>query len=589
MKRLELLREQMRKEKIDFYIVPTGDPHGSEYPAKRYKDREWLTGFTGSAGTALATLEEGYVWIDGRYYIQGKRQLKGSGFEMKKAGLPDTESLEDALIRLGKSGSVIGYNGKLLMASGLENIKSKLRGKKVEFKDRDLISPLWDDRPSLPDEELFILEQKYTKYTAKEKIEQIRERLSEKEADGTVISALDDIAWTCNLRGRDIPENPVFYAFMIVTDDNAVLYLPKDRQTDKILKYLDGQGISVKNYEEIYADVENLTDKNIYVDPQKTSSRLKAALEKGNMLIEGINLTTKLKAIKNDVEIANEKEAYRTDALALVKYFSWLQREGKYKGVTEYEAQKKLTDFRKESELYIEDSFTPISAYGPNGAMMHYSADPETSAELKPEGFYLIDSGGQYYTGTTDITRTLALGELNETERRDYTLTLKSHIALATTVFLEKTTGNELDAIARRPMWQYHLDYKCGTGHGVGYLLNVHEGPHNISRNKIDVPMEPGMAVTIEPGVYKEDKYGIRLENVYVVAEDGEAPDGKFFSFELLSYIPFDIHAVEPSLLTAEEKKWLNDYHKKTYELLKDDLNETDRKWLQEATKAIGD
>ncbi|MDO5713802.1 MAG: aminopeptidase P family protein [Tissierellia bacterium] len=587
MRVLHELQGKMKEENIDFYIVPTGDPHGSEYTPSTYKDREWLTGFTGSAGTALITLEEGFVWIDGRYYIQGEKQLKGSGFQMKKAGLPETETLEEAILRLAKPQDTIGFNGKLLMESQLKSLKKSLNKRKVFYKDKDLISPLWKDRPGLSKEGLFLLELQYTKYSASEKIKQVQDILWEKNLDGTVISSLDDIAWTCNLRGKDIPENPVFYSFMVITKREATLYLPVEKQEREILDYLRDQNIYVRDYDQMYLDGKNTRGSRLYLDPQKTSATLYKNLEEGNEIHEGINITTNLKGIKNELEIENQKKAYITDGIALVKYFHWLKNHGI--GTKEFDAQIQLTNFRKESNLYIEDSFTPISAYGSNGAMMHYSADANDSTRIEPKGFYLIDSGGHYFTGTTDITRTLAMGPLTEEEIRDYTLTLKSHIALATTVFLENTTGNELDAIARRPLWKYMMDYKCGTGHGVGYVLNVHEGPHNISRNKINVPLKPGMVVTIEPGVYKEDKYGIRLENVYVVKEVGESSDGKFYGFEVLSYVPLEPMAIDPSLLTSDELDWLNEYHKITYLSLKDYINEETKDWLKEVTKPIGD
>lgn len=587
MKRLEALREKMKEENIDFYIVPTGDPHGSEYPAMKYKDRQWLTGFTGSAGTALATMEEGFVWIDGRYFIQGKRQLEGSGFTMKKDGLPETETLTQCLEKLAKPGSRIGFDGKLLMNSVYTSLKDALVDRKVTFVDAPLLDAIWKDRPEIPKAPLFSLDTKYTGLSVEEKLESVREMLWDKGLDMTVISSLDDIAWLTNLRGRDIAENPVFYSFMVVTKREATVYLPKEKQTVELLDTLHSMNIFVREYSQIFDDAKNTRGSRIYVDPAKTCYTLYNALEEGNEIKKGINFTTMLKAVKNPVEIRNQREAYRIDALALVRYFSWLEREGVEKGVKEYDAQQKLTDFRKLNEGYFEDSFTPISAFGPNGAMMHYSADSENSSVIGKRGFYLIDSGGQYPLGTTDITRTLGFGTLTDEEKRDYTLTLKSHITLVDTIFLEGTTGSQLDAVARRPLWKHFLDYKCGTGHGVGYCLNVHEGPHRIARVQNSVALEPGMVVTVEPGVYKEGKYGIRLENVVVVEEAGGSQDGTFYRFSLLSYIPFDRKSIDPSLLTEEEINWVNDYHQKTYELLEKDLNDVDRAWLKEATKAI--
>lgn len=582
------VREMMKEEGIDAFLVPTGDPHLSEYPASRYKDREILTGFTGSWGTAIVLMDRAYVWIDGRYIIQAHRQLENSGFEILAALDPKTPSIEQFLRDEIQSGETLAVPGLLVSEKARRNYEEALKHQGAKIVDRNFLDELWLDRPSLSSEPLFVLDECYAGKSVGEKLEEVRRILVEKGAEMAVFSSLDDVAWALNLRGHDVPENPVFYSFLVVTRREATLYLPKEKQTLELMDYLQAHGVGLRHYDEIYEDGRNCRGTTILLDDARTNTRLFRALEKGAKVIVGQSPIVGLKAIKNPVEQENLKKAYHADAIALVSYFYELtKRVERGESVSEYEAQNLLEEYRKKEELFIENSFTPISASGPNGAMMHYSAPKEGSGVLSKEDFYLIDSGGQYFTGTTDITRTLGFSKMSESMARDYTLVLKSHMALIRAIFLEQTTGNELDAIARQPLWREHMDYKCGTGHGVGFVLNVHEGPQSISRAKITTALEPGMVVTIEPGIYKEDEYGIRLENVVVVAEDGKSGDGTFYRFDPLSYIPFCRRAILSELLDREELAWLNHYHQKVYEDLRDDLSDDVREWLYEETRPI--
>ena len=584
---LKKLRNKMSEEGVDVYIIPTGDPHGSEYPPDAYKYRTFVTGFTGSAGVAIIFKEEAYCWADGRYYIQAERQLKGSGFTLKKWGQPKVLDPYSHLIQHVEKGKTVGFHGELLMMKDLEKLERERPD--LTFKAVDLMSDLWTDRPALPKENMFILKDAYTKFTCLEKRENVLKTMEEKGADRFILSSLDDIAWLTNLRGRDIENNPVFLSFLSLDHKHLVLYLDLKKIDQEIVEYFEKQKIVVKEYEDFYEDIKKIKEEKILLDPEKTNALVYHSLKEKNDLVEDTNPTTMLKAIKNKVELNNLKAAYIDDGVALVKYFSWLEDEVKSgHPVTEYEAQNKLIGFRKNIVDYIEESFTPISAYGENGAMMHYSAQKDSSS-IGDGSFYLIDSGGQYLRGTTDITRTLHLGQPTDEEIRDYTLVLKSHIALADTIFLEETRGSQLDAIARRPLWQYHLDYKCGTGHGVGYLLNVHEGPHRISRSMNDALLKEGYIVTIEPGVYKEGQYGIRLENDVAVKVDGESSDGVFYAFDMLSYIPFDRKCIDPNLLTREEREWLNRYNEQVYDLLAPNLNEREEEYLSQQTEPFSE
>jgi len=587
--RVNKLRNLMSKKGVTAYIIPTADPHQSEYPADRYKSRAWISGFTGSAGTVVITLDKALLWTDGRYFIQAEDELKETGYDLMKMGVSGVPTyiqwLEDNL----NKGDSIGFDGEVFSESSAEKLEKKLKDKDIKFiSDYDLIDKIWSDRPDVPRSEAFIHEIKYTGLTSKEKIEKVRKYMEDKKANYFLIGGLDDIAWLYNIRGKDVANNPVVISYGIISKDKAYLCVDKDKINEEVKSFLQENSVKIKDYEEVDSFVKSIEeDSTILLDKRKINRRLYNGIPSECNIINQMDITTKLKGKKNETEIKNQKNAYIKDGVALVKFFHWIDQNIGKKEITEITASEKLEEFRREEDLFIEPSFDTISAYRANAAMAHYSAREDSYAVLEPKGMYLVDSGGQYLDGTTDITRTVALGKLTEEEKKDFTLTLKGHINLITAKFLEGTTGHQLDILCRYPLWQEGLDYNHGTGHGVGYVLNVHEGPHNIASVHNNVSMEKGMIVSIEPGVYKAGNHGIRIENIVVVDEDTKTESGQFLNFEVLSFVPIDLNCINPSLLDTKEKNWLNDYHKGVYKKLSQFLDEEERDWLKEETRSI--
>lgn len=588
--KINSLRKIMEEKGIKAYIIPTYDPHQSEYLADHYKTRVWISGFTGSAGTVVVTEDEAILWTDGRYFIQGENELAGSEIQLFKMGIPGFPTYMEWLRDNLNDGDTIGFNGKIFPQSDVNKLEKEIRKKKIKFIDEfDLVGELWADRPSMPNSKAFVHDVKYTGKTAKEKIEEVRKEMEKKGADYFLIGSLDDIAWVYNIRGRDVACNPVVISYALISKDKAWLFVDKDKVEDDVESYLKENGIEVDEYDKVIDYVKNIEKgSKVFIDPSRINRWLYKGIPKECEIIEGVNITTELKGIKNSTEIENQKNAYIKDGVALVKFLYWLDENlGKIK-ITEVSAAEKLEEFRKKQDGFIEPSFDTIAAYKENAAMMHYKAEEEKSNyELKKEKMFLVDSGGQYYDGTTDITRTIVLGDITEEEKRDFTLTLKGHINLINARFLYGATGSSLDVLARYPLWQEGIDYKCGTGHGVGFLLNVHEGPHRISTIPDKVKMEKGMVVTIEPGVYKAGKHGIRIENVAVVAEDIETDSGQFMKFETISYCPIDLDGIDVDMLTEEERKWLNNYHKEVYEKISPYLKDDEREWLKKETRSV--
>lgn len=587
--RLNSLRKLMKENDLDAYIINTADPHQSEYISDHYKTREWISGFTGSAGTALVTDKDAILWTDGRYFIQAEKELANSEFELYKMRTPGYPTYSEWLRDNLEDGDTIGFQGEIFPQSGFELLEKKIGKKDIKFKSElDLVGKIWDDRPELPKGEVFIHELKYTGKSAKEKIEEVRKEMKKQNADYYLLGSLDDIAWLFNIRGKDVEYNPVVLSYALVSMEKTILFVDKTKINKEVEEFLSENDIEIEEYKKVFEHLENI-DKNskIYLDKNRINRSIYRSLPEEAEVISATDITTNLKARKNPTEIENQKNAYIKDGLALVKYFYWLDKNVGKEKITEYTAQEKLLEFRSEQRDFIEASFGTISGYKENAAMMHYSAKEDTALELKREGLYLVDSGGQYLDGTTDITRTIVLGEISDEERKDFTLTLKSKINLCSARFLHGATGHSLDVLSRYPMWQEGLDYKCGTGHGVGYLLNVHEGPHNFAMVANNVVLEEGMVATIEPGVYKTGKHGIRLENVFVVKKDIETDSGQFMCFETLSFVPIDLEGIDIDMLTDHEIKWLNEYHKETYEKLSSHLGEEEREWLKEETREI--
>lgn len=588
--RIKGLRNLMKERGIKAYIIPTHDPHQSEYIADHYKTRVWISGFTGSAGTVVVTEDEAILWTDGRYFIQAEKELEGSEIQLYKMGIPGFPTYMEWLRDNLNDGDSLGFDGKIFPQEDVKRLEKEIGQKDIQFIDEyDLVGELWTDRPSKPKGKAFVHDVEYAGKTAREKIEEVREEMAKKGADYFLLGSLDDIAWLYNIRGRDIACNPVVISYALISKDEAWWFVDGDKLDDEVKSHLEENGIAIDEYDRVIDYVKDIKKgSKVFLDPARINRWLYKGIPEECEIVEGTNITSQLKGIKNSTEIENQKNAYIKDGVALVKFLYWLDNNVGKINITEVSAAEKLEEFRKEQEGFIEPSFDTIAAYKENAAMMHYKAEEgKSNYDLKKEGMFLIDSGGQYLDGTTDITRTIVLGDITQEEKRDFTLTLKGHINLIGARFLYGATGSNLDVLARYPLWQEGIDYKSGTGHGIGFLLNVHEGPHRISPIPNNVRLEKGMVVTIEPGVYRAGKYGIRIENVAVVVEDIETDSGQFMKFETISYCPIDLEAVDVEMLTDKERKWLNDYHEKVYQKLSPFLNEEEKEWLKNKTRRV--
>ena len=588
MSNLNNLREVMKKENVDYYIIPSGDSHQSEYVPEYYKGRAYVSGFTGSAGTLLVGIEESYLWTDGRYFIQAEKELNGSGIKLMKMNIPGYPSLIEWIKNNVKEGKTLAFDGSTISTNEYKNYQelSKKNGFNIKM-DRDLLNEIWSNRPELSKEKIFIHDTKYCGRCTSEKLQEVRDEMKKLEGENYVIASLDDIAWLFNIRGNDIAYNPVALAYALISDKKAVLYINEEKVTNDDKRTLEAQGVTLKPYNDIYKDIKNVTE-SIIIDGAKVNGKLYSLISEDVKIIENLNITTSLKAVKNEVEIKNMEVSQVRDGVAMVKFIKWLKENVGKINMTEISASDKLEEIRANGEKFKGLSFNTIAGYKDHAAMMHYSATEESQYELNSEGMLLIDSGAQYLDGTTDITRTFILGSITEEEKRDFTLVLKSHIALATTIFLKGTNGCNLDAIARRPLWKYGMDYKCGTGHGVGFFLNVHEGPQGIRPFGNTIALEPGMILTNEPGVYKENKHGIRTENTLLVTKAFKNDEmGEFYKFDTISYCPIDLEGVDVSLLDEEEREWLNNYHRTVYEKLSPYLTEEEKKFLEKETRSI--
>ncbi|PIM76995.1 aminopeptidase P family protein [Fusobacterium pseudoperiodonticum] len=580
-KRIEAARKSMKKHKVDAYIVTSSDYHQSEYIGEYFQGRQYLSGFTGSAGILVIFNDEACLWTDGRYHIQAENQLKGSEVKLFKQGNTGVPTYKEYIVSKLAENSKIGIDAKILLSSDVNEILSKKKFKIVDF---DLLAEVWEKRPALAAEKIFILEDKYTGKSYKEKVKEIRASLKEKNADYNIISSLDDIAWIYNFRGDDVQHNPVALSFTVISEKKASLYIDENKLNKEAEKYFKDNKVEVKGYFEFFEDIKKLKG-NILVDFNKTSYAIYEAISKNN-LINAMNPSTYLKAHKNETEIANTKDIHVQDGSAIVKFMYWLKNNYKKGNITEFSAEEKINSLREKIEGYIDLSFHTISAFRKNAAMMHYSAPEKNSAKIE-DGVYLLDSGGTYLKGTTDITRTFFLGKVGKQEKIDNTLVLKGMLALSRAKFLFGATGTNLDILARQFLWNVGIDYKCGTGHGVGHILNVHEGPHGIRFQYNPQRLEVGMIVTNEPGAYIEGSHGIRIENELLVKEACETEHGQFLEFETITYAPIDLDGIVKSLLTKEEKEQLNTYHKEVYEKLKPYLTKAEQAFLKEYTKEI--
>ena len=587
--RINKLIDLMEKNNIDAYIIPSADYHQSEYVADYFKSREFISGFSGSAGT-VCILKDGNhgLWTDGRYFLQAEKELKGSGIKLFKMGMPDVKKYDEWLIQNLDKNSTIGLDGKVFCAKKVKSLIKKAKVKNINIdSSKDLIDKVWEDRPIIPNKKVIHHNIKYSGKSTHSKLTDIKLKMEKLSVDKYILTSLDDIAWTFNLRGNDIEYNPVFLAYAIIDKENAVLYIDENKLDADLKDRLKESDIILKDYFKIYEDVKEIKDSNILLSEDRVNYSIYSSLDESNEIISKRDITTDLKAIKNQIEQDNMSNCFVRDGVAMVKFLKWLEENIDSEEITEITAQQKLSKFRSKQDFYKDDSFGSISGYQENGAIIHYSAKKETCATLKPKGLYLIDSGGQYLDGTTDITRTIALGNLTKEQIRDYTLVLKGHINLSSIEFVEGTYGSNLDVLARKPLWDYGFDYKHGTGHGVGYFLNVHEGPQRIAKKPSNILLKPGMVLSNEPGLYRKDEYGIRLENLVIIKKTKETEFGQFMTFKDLTLCPFDLKAINIDLLDKSDIKWINEYHKRVYDELSPYLQNDEKEWLKNKTKSI--
>jgi len=585
--RISSLRKLMAEKKLDAYIIYSSDAHQSEYVADHWRSRSFITGFTGSAGVAMITMTGSALWTDGRYFIQAASEIASSEVELMKMAMPGVPTIPEWLAENMAENCRIGFDGRTVSLTAFKELKAALSSKNPTFvPEFDLINSVWTDRPTAPASTIYPHEVKYAGKSFSEKLSEVRSLMKKSKVTHYYISSMDDIAWFFNLRGNDVANNPVFQAYSLVTLDSVTLFVDKERLTSEAASILAADKVKLLPYGSVIDTLSQEKGHKVFVDPDRTNLVHTNALDK-NELVEGMDFTTKLKGIKNATEIACLKETHKKDSVALTRFIYWLKTNVGKIYMDEVSIDEKLLEFRKEVPLFVDRSFKTIAGYRSNAAMMHYSATPEKKSEIKAEGFLLVDSGGQYPDGTTDITRTMVLGPITAEEKKDFTLVVKSHIGLAKPRFLAGTTGGNLDILARTPIWNEGLDYKCGTGHGVGYFLNVHEGPHSF-KPIVKTPLEPGMVITNEPGIYKENRHGVRTENTQIVVNDIETEFGTFYTFETLSFAPIDLDGIIPEMLTEYEKNWLNTYHATCKEYLMPHMaNPEEKAWLEKYTRAI--
>ena len=590
--RLSALRKCMQEKHIDIYIVPTADFHQSEYVGEHFKARAYITGFTGSAGTAVITLHDAKLWTDGRYFLQAAKELEGTGVTLMKMFEPGVPTIEEYLEAELKSGQTLSFDGRVVSVGEGDAYASiaKKNGAKIDYQE-DLIDAIWTDRPPLSEEPVWFLEEKYSGESSKSKLSRIRKEMEDAGCDTHIVSTLDDICWTLNIRGNDIDFFPLVLSYAIIKKDRFELYIDERKLDDKLKSILKKDDVILHPYNDIYEDVKKLPENaTVLIDKAKLNYAIFNNIPASVSIVNKRNPEILMKALKNPVEVENIKKAEIKDSIAHVRFMKWLKENlGKIR-ITEMSASEKLDEFRAEMGNFIRDSFEPISSYGPHSAIVHYSSSPETDVELKAGSLYLSDTGAGFYEGSTDITRTYALGEVPEKMKEDFTIVAISNLQLANAKFLQGSSGLTLDILARKPFWDRGLNYNHGTGHGVGYLLNIHEGPAGFRykyRAGETEEIQEGMVITDEPGLYIEGSHGIRLENELLARKGVQNEYGQFLYFETITLIPFDLDAINPAILDEENKKLLNAYHKRVYEEIAPYLNEEEKAFLKKYTRAV--
>lgn len=588
--RIAALRGFMSQCGISAFITPSTDPHSGEYVPAHWESRKWLSGFTGSAGTVVVTKDNAGLWTDSRYFIQAEEQLEGTGIQLFKDRLPETPSISEWLGSLLSKGEKVGIDGWVNSMQEATGLRKELQTYGLELTlVEDPFQYIWNDRPTLPQTPIFIHGLEYAGVSCCDKINKIKEAIKGKGATSIILSALDEIAWTLNLRGDDVHCNPLFISYLIISEKKNTLYILEEKVTEEVRSYLKEHQVEIEDYKDFSKNLKAFSEKDeevLQISPQANEALYTLASQHTHVIIAPSPVAL-MKAHKNPTEIAGFRKAMERDGVAMVKFLRWLKDAVKVGEETELSVDEKLYEFRAEQENFKGISFDTIAGYKEHAAIVHYEATPETSIPLKPEGMLLLDSGAQYLDGTTDITRTIVLGPLTEEEKKDYTLVLKGHLQLQNAQFPAGTCGTQLDVLARIAMWKAGINYLHGTGHGVGQFLSVHEGPHQVRMNHMPTLLEPGMTLTDEPGIYKAGRHGIRIENTLVIVPAQESEFGTFYKFEPLTLCPIDKEAILIDMLNDEELNWFNEYHQLVYNRLKPFLNEQEQAWLEEATSPL--
>ena len=591
---LEKLRNCMKEYGIDAYIIPSSDSHQSEYVGEYFKSRAYISGFTGSAGTLVVTMEEAGLWTDGRYFIQAENQLKNTGIKLFKMGEEGVPTTKEYLCDKMANNSTLGFDGRLISANEGKALQEALKDKNINIKyEYDLVDKVWEDRPLLSTEKAFLLDVKYAGETFSSKLIRLRNEMKLKGATTHIITTLDDIAWLFNIRGRDVKYTPVVLSYSLITMDKVYLFIDDNKLNDEIINELNKENVIIKPYNDIYEFVKTIDEKeNVLLDDEKVNYSIYNNLPNEVKKINGLNPTMNFKAVKNSIELENIRNSHLKDGIAFTKFMYWLKNSVGKLEISEISAAEKLESLRREQDGFIEPSFATIAGYKEHAAMMHYSATPETDYKLEPSDLFLIDSGGQYFDGTTDITRTIALGEISDELKKHFTAVVRGMINLSMAKFLYGVKGYNLDILARRPMWNLGIDYKCGTGHGVGFLGTIHESPNGfrwriVPQRLETATLEEGMVTTNEPGIYIEGSHGIRIENELITKKAEKNEYGQFMEFEVVTFAPIDIDAIDVNELNREERDYLNNYHKLVYDKVSPFLTKEECDWLKEYTREI--
>ena len=586
-KRIVALRKFMEEKGLHAFIIPSTDSHLSEYPASHWASRTWISGFTGSAGTVVVTREKAGLWTDSRYFLQATEQLEGTEIELFKDGLPQVPSIEEWLALELNKGNSVGIDGSVYAAKEAFSLINKLNMKGLHvISDYDPFDSIWNDRPEIPKNLIFTLPEEYTGEPANKKIARINVSVEKAGAESLLVASLDTIAWIFNIRGNDVKCNPVAVCYAYISKKEAVLFIDPKKLTAETTDYLKSEGVAIAEYSKILDYVSKIKS-SVCLDSNKVTFKLYNAIPSDCRILDIPSPADLMKSIKNEAEIQGFNNALERDGVALTHFFMWLEKAVPAGGVTEIMIPKKLTEYRSQQKNFVGESFDTISGYGPNGAIVHYNVSEESSLDVKPEGFLLVDSGGQYFDGTTDITRTIAVGPLTEQMKKDYTMVLKGHINLATAIYPQGTRGSQLDILARKALWDNGLNYLHGTGHGIGHFLNVHEGPQSIRINENPTTLQIGMVTSNEPGLYRAGQYGIRIENLVLTQHETTTEFGDFYSFKTLTLCPIDKAPIIKKMLTDKEVEWFNLYHKFVYDRLSPLLNEEEKQWLKDKTDEI--